>query len=186
MFRRGGHSHDRTRSRPAWHDPPGKTQEARTADTRSQPWCNFCARSLPVVLFHSAARASRLAAPRGVASMGLLPAMALLAGAVCGWLPPLASPWLKWALPCLAATAWIAWRGGHGRVAVAAVAVAYFCTAAHGFPARETARAPPNRSVQACGSRGSIPPRHQRSFRSPSGRAPTAVSGPAQPAVRRA
>jgi competence protein ComEC len=71
-----------------------------------------------------------------VASIGLLPAIALLAGAVCGLLPALASPALTWALASAAAAAWIAWYagrvGGSGpgaaiqRLTVIVLVVAFF------------------------------------------------------------
>ena len=62
-------------------------------------------------------------------SVGRLPAIAVLAGAVCGFLPLFESSALRWPLPFLGAIAWTAWWNGRGRMTVVAVAVA-FCWAA--------------------------------------------------------
>ena len=64
-----------------------------------------------------------------MASVGLLPAAALVSGGGCGLLPGVAWTSLKWALASLAVAAWIAWWGEHSRVTVAAVTVAFFCAA---------------------------------------------------------
>jgi len=72
-----------------------------------------------------------------VASVGLLPAIALLAGAVCGLLPALASLARAWALAPLVGVGWIAWyagrvdgRSGPGaathRLTVVVLVVAFF------------------------------------------------------------
>ena len=47
-----------------------------------------------------------------MASVGLLPAIAVLAGAVCGLLPAFASPALRWSLAPLVGVGWIAWYAG--------------------------------------------------------------------------
>jgi competence protein ComEC len=64
-----------------------------------------------------------------MASVGLLPALALLAGAACGLFSPDAWP-PKLALIPLAIAGWIAWWGGRGRMTAAALAVAFVCAAA--------------------------------------------------------
>jgi hypothetical protein len=77
--------------------------------------------------------------------------MALLAGAVCGFLPAFASPALKWALVVLAAVGWIAWWGGRGRVTAGALAVAFFYAAAIlAADARDRALHTPLRTLLDC------------------------------------
>lgn len=64
-----------------------------------------------------------------MASVGLLPAIALLAGGVCGFLSALALAALKWALVSLAAGAWIAWWCGRSHATVVILAATFFCAA---------------------------------------------------------
>ena len=61
-----------------------------------------------------------------MASVGLLPGIALLAGAICGLRLPVSVTWLVWATLMLAAGGWTAWWAGKDRATVAALAVAFF------------------------------------------------------------
>ena len=83
-----------------------------------------------------------------MASVGLLPGITLLAGAVCGLRLPLSLAWLAWVTLILALGGWTAWWAGKDRATVVALAAAFFCAAvALAADARERALHTPLRAL---------------------------------------
>ncbi|MBM3820633.1 MAG: DNA internalization-related competence protein ComEC/Rec2 [Acidimicrobiia bacterium] len=86
--------------------------------------------------------------PEGVRLVGVLPALAMLAGAVGGALSP--GPWsgLRWLLLPILVCAWGAWHRGLARPAIVATAAGFFCASlVLGGGARDEALYTPLRAV---------------------------------------